>query len=322
MIVSAVQKAPAYLDRSATIEIVVDTIFEAAGHGSELVAFPETFVPGYPVWTDFTHASNFDHPLQRAAYAQYLDAAVDVGRGDLDPVVAASRDAGVFVYLGIAERSASGGSIYCSLVAVDPDRGVVSVHRKLKPTFGERLVWADGDGQGLVVHRFRDVTVSGLNCWENWMPLVRTAMYAQGTEVHVAAWPGSPGTSHDISRFIAREGRVFVVSSGAVLRADHLPQDFALRDELLAEGDRFNSGGAIIVAPDGSVLAEAEPHTECIITADLDLAVVREQRHNFDPTGHYSRPDVFDLTVDRRRSETVRFDPPAAPPTSAGDVDQ
>ncbi len=305
---SAVQKAPAYLDRSATIEIVVNTILEAAGQGSELVAFPETFVPGYPVWTDYTNASHFDHPLQRAAYAQYLDAAVDVGRGDLDPVVRVSRDTGVFVYLGIAERSASGGSIYCSLVAIDPEQGAVSVHRKLKPTFGERLVWADGDGHGLVAHRFGEVTVSGLNCWENWMPLARTAMYAQGTEVHVAAWPGSPGVSHDASRFIAREGRIFVVSSGAVLRADHIPTHFALRDELLAEGDRYNSGGAIIVAPDGNVLAEAEPHAECIITADLDLSLVREQRHNFDPTGHYSRPDVFDLTIDRRRSTTALFE--------------
>jgi nitrilase len=308
MRVSAVQRAPAYLERSATLGIVVDTIREAASQGSELVAFPETFVPGYPVWTDFTHASHFDHPLQRAAYAQYLDAAVDVGRGDLDPVVLASRDAGVFVYLGIAERSASGGSIYCSLVAIDPEHGVVSVHRKLKPTFGERLVWADGDGHGLVAHRFREVTVSGLNCWENWMPLARTALYAQGTEIHVAAWPGSPGASHDVSRFIAREGRMFVVSSGAVLRARDVPEHFALRDELLAEGDRFASGGAIIVGPDGSVLAEAEPDADCLLTADLDLAVVREQRHNFDPTGHYGRPDVFDLTIDRRRSTTVLFE--------------
>lgn len=308
MRVSAVQRAPAYLDRVATLEIVVDTIREAAGQGSELVAFPETFVPGYPVWTDFTHASYFDHPLQRAAYAQYLDASVDVARGDLDPVVAVSREVGVFVYLGIAERSASGGSVHCSLVAIDPEHGVVSVHRKLKPTFGERLVWADGDGHGLVAHRFRGAMVSGLNCWENWMPLARTALYAQGAEVHVAAWPGSPGASHDVSRFIAREGRMFVVSSGAVLHAEHVPEHFALRDALLAEGDRFSSGGAIIVAPDGTVLAEAEPDDDCLLTADLDLGLVREQRHNFDPTGHFARPDVFDLTVDRRRSTSVVFE--------------
>ena len=307
MRVAAVQRAPAYLDRDGTIRVVLDSITEAADAGADLIAFPETFVPGYPVWTDFTHASHFDHPRQKAAFAQYVDAAVDIAGGDLDPVVAACADLSVFAYLGVAERSESAMSVHCSLVAIDPGKGVVSVHRKLKPTFGERLVWADGDGAGLVVHDHRGVRVSGLNCWENWMPLARTALYAQGTQVHVATWPGSPGVSHDVSRFIAREGRMFVVSSGAVLRADHLPGDFALRDEMLAEGDRYNSGGAIIVAPTGDVLAEAPPHEECIITADLDLDVVRQERHNFDPTGHYSRPDVFELTIDRRRRATAGF---------------
>ncbi len=191
MRVSAVQKAPADLDRSTTIEIVVKLDPRGSRSGVRARRLPRDLRSGLPGLGDYTHASYFDHPLQQAACAQYLDAAVDVGRGDLDPVVTASRDAGVFVYLGIAERSVSGGSIQCSLVAIDPERGVVSVHRELKPTYGERLVWADGDGHGLVAHRFREV-VSGLNCWENWMPLARTAMYAQGTEVHVAAWPGSP----------------------------------------------------------------------------------------------------------------------------------
>ena len=319
MRVAAVQRAPAYLDRRGTVQIVVDTIREAADLDVELIAFPETFVPGYPVWTDFTHASWFEHPRQQAAYSMYLDAAVDVAGGDLDPVVETSRRCGVFVYLGIAERAPSGGSVYCTLAAIDPARGVVSTHRKLKPTFGERLVWADGDGRGLVTHDVGGITVSGLNCWENWMPLARAALYAQGTEVHVATWPGSPATSHDVSRFVAREGRVFVVSSGAVLQARHLPDDFPLRDEMLAAGDRYNSGGAIIVAPDGSVLAEAPPHEECLITADLDLALGREQRHNFDPAGHYSRPDVFDLRVDRRRRAAASFrDAAPEPPTRPG----
>lgn len=307
MRVASVQHAPVFLDREATIGKVVDLIGEAAGAGAELIAFPETFVAGYPSWADFSDASTFDDPDQKKAFSMYLDAAVDVAAGHLDPVVAASADAGVFVYLGIAERSSSGGSIYCTLAAIHPEHGIVGTHRKLKPTYGERMMWADGDGAGLRAHDFAGTRVSGLNCWENWMPLARAAMYAQGPQVHIATWPGSPATSHEISKFVAMEGRLFVVSSGAVLRADHIPEDFPVRQQMIDIHGRFASGGSIIVAPDGTVLAEADKHDETIIYADLDLGLVRQERQNFDPTGHYSRPDVLDLRVDRRRRNPATF---------------
>ena len=181
MRVASAQLAPAFMQREATLDKVLDAIGEAAANGAQLIAFPETFVPGYPAWADFTHASTFDDPAQKAAFSIYLDNAVDIAAGHLDTVVAVSAQLGIFVYLGVAERSTSGGSIYCSLVAIDPTLGIVSVHRKLKPTYGERMMWADGDGNGLVVHDLvlngggadyaASVRVSGLNCWENWMPL-------------------------------------------------------------------------------------------------------------------------------------------------------
>ncbi len=307
MRVAAVQHAPVFLDRDATLDKVVTLIHEAAAEGAELIAFPETFVPGYPSWADFTWASAFDDPDQKKAFAQYLENAVDVAAGHLNGVFAASADTNTFVYLGIVERSTSSGSVYCTLAAIHPEHGLVGTHRKLKPTYGERLMWADGDGNGLRAHDFGGTTVSGLNCWENWMPLARAAMYAQGTQVHVATWPGSPAISHDISRFVAMEGRLFVISSGAVLRDEHLPDDFAVRKDMLDTHHRYASGGAIIVGPDGSVLAQADKHAETIIYADLDLALVREARQNFDPAGHYSRPDVLELHVDRRRRDPAHF---------------
>jgi hypothetical protein len=195
MKVAAAQLAPAFLDREATIDKVLDAIGEATANGAELIAFSETFVPGYPAWADFSNASTFDDPVQKAAFGRYLDAAVDIGRGDLDTVATVAAQLGIFVYLGVAERSTSGSSLYRSLVAIDPKAGIVGVHRKLKPTYGERLMWADGDGNGLVVHdcATRDagvVRVSGLNCWETG-----------------CRWRAPP-CGHRERRFTSRPGRV------------------------------------------------------------------------------------------------------------------
>lgn len=307
MRIAGVQAAPVFLDRKASVEKTVGLLHEAAQGGAELVAFPETFIPGYPAWVDITDGAAWNDRDQKAAYAYYLDAAVDLAGQDFVPVVEASRDLGVFLYVGIVERSASAGSVYCSLVAVHPQRGIVSVHRKLKPTFGERLIWTDGDGQGLRVHDFGGMRVSGLSCWENWMPLARAALYAQGTQLHIATWPGSPWLTRDITRFVAMEARAYVLSVGGVLRSEHLPGDFPLRDKMIEAGPRYMSGGTMVVAPDGTVLDGPRKDEETIVFADIDPAIVHAERQNFDPAGHYARPDVLHLTVNRRRLNPADF---------------
>ena len=301
MRVAAVQAAPAFLDRAGTIAIVLDRLAEAAAGGADLVAFPETFVPGYPVWADISNTSAWEDADQQAAYSIYLDQAVDVDGAEFTEVITAVRDLGVFAYIGVVERSASRGSVYCSLVAIDPSTGVVGVHRKIKPTFGERLLWADGDGAGLRTHEYRGVRLSGLNCWKNWMPLARAAMYVAGTEIHVSVWPGAPHLTRDITRFVAREGRVFVVSVGGLYRQEHIPESFPLRDQLADAGPWSYDGGTAIAGPDGRWIVEPVRREETIVLADLDPALVRAQRQNFDPAGHYARPDVLNLEVTRTR---------------------
>ena len=300
MRVAAVQDSPVYLNRTATLDLVKERITEAGEGNADLIAFPEVFVSGYPVWIDVTDASAWEKHDQQEAFARYLEQSVELGSSEFLEVVETVKSSGAFTYLGVVERAASGGSVYCSLVAIDPLEGIVSVHRKLKPTYGERLVWADGDGAGLVAHEHKGVRLTGLNCWENWMPLARTAMYETGAQIHIAAWPGSVGLTEDITRFIAKEGRLFVISVGAIYDATMIPDDFPLRNQLGVD-DKYHNGGTCIAGPDGKWIVEPNHGEKGIIWADLDVSEVSRQRQNFDPTGHYSRPDVLRLHVTRER---------------------
>lgn len=305
MRVAAIQAAPVFLDTAATTDKVLELMRRAAAGGAELCAFSETFLSGYPVWPARTGGATFDDPAQKAAYAAYVRAAVAVDGPELTAISGLARELGLFTYLGFIERASSGGSVYASLAAIHPDDGVVSVHRKLRPTYEERLVWAPGDGNGLQVHDWGGFRVGGLNCWENWMPLARYALYAQGEQIHIATWPASPGLTTDITRFVALEGRVYCISAGAVLTADDIPASFPLRDRLVETGDRFLTGESMIVAPDGTTVAGPVQDEETILYADVDRDLVLAERQTFDPAGHYSRPDVFHLTVDSTRHQPL-----------------
>lgn len=300
MLLAAAQLAPVLLDRDATLAKVVEAVAAAGAAGASLVAFGETLVPGYPAWLSVTDGARFDSPVQKAIYARYLDQAVDLAAGHLDPVREAAAKHRVCVVLGVAERKHH--SLFCARVMLGPEGDVLSVHRKLRPTYEERLVWAPGDGAGLVVHPVGEFKVGALNCWENWMPLARAALYELGEDLHVMLWPGCRRNTHDLTPVLAKEGRSYVLSASALLRGRDVPLDFPHRERFVRDEDElFLDGGSCAAAPDGTWLFEPVVGEEGLCMCQVDPARVREERQNFDPAGHYARPDVLRLDVRRER---------------------
>jgi nitrilase len=313
--VAIAQIAPAWLDRAATTDRIVAAIAEAGEAGAGLVAFGEALLPGYPFWIEHTDGARFEDDLQKSLFAHYCTQAVVVERGDLDPIRAAARRHRLWVALGIVERAPDRGghSLYCTLALIDASGTLRNLHRKLVPTHEERLVWAPGDGAGLRTFAVGPFTVGGLNCWENWMPLPRAALSAQGEDLHLALWPGNHRNTRDITRFAAREGRSYVVGASALLRRSDIPDAHphaALLRERLPE--TCADGGSAIAGPDGEWVLEPSSR-EGLLLADLHLDAVYRERQNFDPSGHYARPDVLSLRLDRqRRSALEAIDPTPA----------
>ncbi len=308
--VALAQIAPVWLDRSATTEKIVAAIHSASEQNAQLVAFGEGLLPGYPFWIEHTDGARFEDALQKSLYAHYCQQAVDIRRGDLDPIREAARAHRMWVALGIIERAhdRSGHSLYCAVVLIDDQGDIRNVHRKLVPTYEERLVWAPGDGAGLRTFDIGPFNLGALNCWENWMPLPRAALSAQGENLHLALWPGSVRNTEDITRFIAREGRSYVLSISGLMHREHIsashPHAALLREHL---PEVCANGGSAIAGPDGQWVLEPVSG-EGVFVAELDLHAVYRERQNFDPAGHYSRPDVLTLQLNRRRQHGLEID--------------
>ena len=309
--VGLAQIAPVWLQKEATINKVVAWIEDAAGKGCDLVAFGEALVPGYPFWVERTDGAKFEFDLQKSLFAHYVRQGVCIEDGDLDPVCKTASDNNIAVYLGIMERAANRGghSLYCSMVYIGADGSIRSVHRKLMPTHEERLVWAIGDGNGLRTHKLGPFTVGGLNCWENWLPLPRAALYAQGEDLHVAIWPGNARNTEDITRFIARECRSYVVSVSGLMCKSDIDSSLPHADLLIASADDvMANGGSCVAGPGGEWILEPVTDSESLSIVELDHERVLEERHSLDVAGHYSRPDVTRLVVNRKRQSTAEFD--------------
>ena len=255
--VALAQISPVWLNKQATLEKVESTISNAASEGANLIVFGEGLVPGYPFWLALTDGAAWDTTVNKELHGHYTSNAIQIEAGDLDGICQLAKQHNLAIYLGIIERAADRGghSLYCSLVYINEKGEIKSVHRKLQPTYDERLTWAPGDGNGLQVHPLKAFTVGGLNCWENWMPLPRTALYGQGENLHIAVWPGSLNNTKDITRFIARESRSYVVSVSSMMTKNDFPNDTPHRDRIMQNApDVLANGGSCIAGPDGCLL--------------------------------------------------------------------
>lgn len=294
--VAAVQAAPVILDREASVAKACRLIAEAGAGGAKLAVFPETWLPGYPCWLDVAPGAAFwDHEPAKEVFARLVANSVDVPGPATDALGQAAREAGCAVAMGINERD--GRTLYNTIVYIDADGRLLGKHRKLIPTYGERLVWGQGDGSTLSVFDSAVGRLGGLVCWEHWMPLARHAMHVQGEEIHVAQWPDVHDIHQVASRHYAFEGRCFVIAVGTPLRRDQLPEMELFRGIEGGPDRLLHTGGSAIIGPDGHYLAGPMGVEEGILYADLDFTRIAAEQQTFDSVGHYSRPDVFSVTV-------------------------
>jgi nitrilase len=312
-LVAAVQATPVFLNSEATVTKACRLIDEAAAAGARLIVFPEVFVAGYPFWLWGDRPGTVDG-LEQTGFASLWRASIDIPGPEMERLAEAARSAGACVVIGVNERESTfgRGTLYNSLLTFGPDGSLLGRHRKLVPTYKERTVWGAGDGSTLAVHETPLGRVSGLICWENYMPLARYHQYAQGAQVHVAATVDDSPSWRSLVQAIAAEGRIYVVAVCQHFARSQFP-DEPLLTAFAPEVDALTPGGSMIVAPGGAVLAGPLDDGEGMLLAEVDLERVIREKHSLDVTGHYARPDVFRLTVDE--SATLPYTASARPET-------
>lgn len=298
------QARPAYLDLAATLEKTISLARQAAETGAKLVCFGEAWLPGYPAWLDYCpDAALWDHAPVKEVFAALRDNSVTIDSDEVAALQQLAADLQIVLIVGVNEPVDSGpgnGTLYNSLLTIGVGGELLNHHRKLVPTYTERLVWGPGDARGLqAVEVIGHIRAGGLICWEHWMPLSRQVLHDSGEHIHVAAWP----TVHDMvqiaSRHYAFEGRCFVLAVGLIMRAEDLPRQLSRTDAVKDDNAFVEHGGSAMIGPDGQYLAGPVYECETILTADLDLGAIDREKMTLDVTGHYARPDLFDLHVRR-----------------------
>jgi nitrilase len=307
--VAVVQAASVIMDRAASTEKAISLTWQAAEKGANIVVFPEAFIPAYPRGLTFGTRIGSRSPEGRKDWLRYWENAVAMPSETTDMLGETARKAGVYLVIGVIERDNeySGGTLYCTVLFFGPDGSLLGKHRKLKPTASERLVWGEGDGSTLPVLDTRFGKMGALICWENYMPLARTAMYAKGIQIYIAPTADARDVWQSTIRHIAVEGRCFVLSCNQYVTKDMYPTDLACYDELESFPDEMCSGGSAIIGPLGEYVKEPVYGCEEILIADLDLRRLAYSRFDFDVVGHYSRPDIFQLFVNEEKKENVKW---------------
>jgi nitrilase len=300
--VAAIQAAPVYLELERSLSKALSLISNAASLGAKLVVFPETWLPGYPAWLDCCRdVALWDHEPTKKVFARLMDNSVVVPGPVTQALGSAAREHDVVLNISVHERVMEGagrGTLYNTMLTFGQDGALLNSHRKIMPTYTERMIWGQGDGSSLRAVSTGVGRIGGLICWEHWMPLARQVLHESGEDIHIAAWPQVKEMNLIASRHYAFEGRCFVIACGAVMRASELPAELEPMESLSRQPASFVlSGGSAIIAPDGSLLAGPVFEEEEILTADLDLSRIAQESLALDVTGHYTRPDIFEVNL-------------------------
>ncbi len=316
--VAAVQHAPVFMNLEHSLEKAAALAEEAANGGAEVIVFPESWLPGYPVWLDYApKAALWDYAPAKALYHLLVENSLTIPGRHLDQLRLLAQRLGAYLVMGSHERL--GGTLYNTMLLIDRNGHDYQIHRKLVPTYTERLVWGRGDGSTLNTLQTEFGPLGGLICWEHWMPLARAAMHARHEVLHIAQWPYVKELHRIASRHYAFEGQCFVIAAGAVLtKTDVLEgvtsleresgQALELLEAMPGDGDELLlGGGSAVIAPDASYVAGPADAAACIIYATVSPDRINEGHLALDTQGHYSRPDVFDLRVDDRPQSSVLF---------------
>lgn len=295
--VAVAQAAPVIMNKEKTIEKAIKIIREAGQEEAKLVVFPESFIPAYPRGFSYGFVVGSRTMEGREDWKQYYDNSIIVPSNDTDILGNAAKEAGVYLGIGVTERDEVNCTLYCTYLFFDPNGKLLGKHRKLKPTGTERCIWGEGDGSTLTAIDTPYGVMGSLICWENYMPLARAAMYAKGVTIYIAPTADSRDEWQSTMKHIALEGRCFVIGCNQYVTKDMYPNSLNYYSELESQPENMCPGGSCIVNPFGKYLVEPVWNKEDIVIAELELDEVVLSRLDFDPCGHYSRPDVFELIV-------------------------